>query len=220
MQSCNIISISGQSCFLQLTKQTPGGSTFRVLTPCAQGLATRGRGGAGGSTPARTPRRGSGRSRQREGAGFRGLGNNCGLSSMVAGRRGTLLRSESKVIFGSGAATSSSVSVKGSRKGSTARLAMSAEVRSGLAESSQGAAGLDLGCGRRRWRTGSEEVGGISPPRPGFSPPRPGFCAASALPLRRGPPLGQLLHPSREPHLGKPVPGPHLCSLPGHSPSL
>lgn len=112
---------------------------------------------------------------------------------MVAGRRGTL-RSESKVIFGSGAATSSSVSVKGSRKGSTARLAMSAEVRSALAESSQGAAGLDLGCGRRRWRTGSEEVAGSPLPDLG-SPPRPGFCAASALPLRRGPPLG-LLHPS------------------------
>ena len=148
-----------------------------------------------------------------EGAGFRRLGNNCGLSSMVAGRRGTLLRRESKVISGSGAATSSSVSAKGPRKGSTARLAMSAEVRSGLAEGSQGAAGLDLGCGRRRWRTGSEEVGGISPPRPGF-------CAASALVLRRGPLLGQLLHLSREPHVGKPVTGPHVCSLPGHSPSL
>lgn len=148
-----------------------------------------------------------------EGAGFRRVGNDCCLSSMVAGRRGTLLRSQSKVISGSGAALSSSVSAKGPRQGSTARLAMSAEVRSGLAEGSQGAAGLDFGCGRRRWRTGSEEVGGISPPRPGF-------CAASALALGRGPPLGQLLHPSQEPHLGKPVPGLHLCSLPGHSPSL
>ncbi|MXQ80696.1 hypothetical protein E5288_WYG008952 [Bos mutus] len=46
---------------------------------------------------------------------------------MVADRRGTLLRSESKVISGSGAATSSSVSAKGPRKGLTARFAMSAE---------------------------------------------------------------------------------------------
>ena len=215
VRSCNSTLISGQSCFLQLPKKKnrhPEGAPSGCNALPSRSVHPGGRGGAGGSTPARTPRRGGGHSRQRGGRRVQAGGER--LPSLYGrGPAGYPPPQSVQGYFRKWSCSLFPCVRKGPRQGSTARLAISAEVRSGLAEGSQGAAGLDFGCGRRRWRTGSEEVGGISPPRPGF-------CAASVLALGRGPPPGQLLHPSREPRLGKPVPGPHLCFLPGHSPSL